>query len=920
MLKRVSLHQLFHEGRESYGYSDWFITDSRNRIYALSMGGKYSDMLDARAILRSRNAANLERTIFRSGDISYRGNLIVTENSWTSYLRPEGYRVAFTRLGEHAHLVAVSRLAFSNNPPYLLLGRKNGVFSALEKFLKERTAVPFLPEWVPWLANQLLQMNYMYPLYIDGNDQMKNRYGAWLVTIRPDDIQTIISSGLSSGVISIGEYDPEAKDLSSSALQSLTNYIREFREELADIITNQYNPRYHPSTQEPTWPTHLMKRRLFRAQADVVQGVCEIWKDSKWAMVVGEMGVGKGLIGPAAAFAHSGGKSYRSLVVCPGHLVGKWKREIESLIPNARVQILRDWKELLSIDPKQRPETPEYFIVSRSRMKLHYQERCGAVRLQRGQHVVYRCPDCGVYLPDRWNMERKGKKNEKCLSCGTKLWQADNTKSPRYSMAEWISKRMKGWIDYLIIDEVHEDKSGDSIQGQAMGKLVNAANKVLALTGTLLGGYAEDLFYLLFRLEPAKMKRLGFSYHSVDAFNARYGTVEHTRRTVNVAGQIRTQNRYRRLPGVSPMLFPTFLMDNTCFLDLSDLGHDLPPYSEEVLMIDMDDELREAYQEMEQALRVDIGSQRRVGRFNLGSYINTLLAYPDHPYVPRPVVARNHQTGEERIVYEPRALDEGTIRNKEQELIWLIQSELQRSRRCYVYVNFTGDWKAHERLKSILEGEGIKVAVLTPQTAKQEDREDWIAQKVQEGVEVIISHPRLVQTGLDLYDFPTMIVYQTGMSIYTIRQAVRRSWRIGQTQPVRVVFMAYRETLQDDLLRLMGSKLEAATTLEGKFSEEGLRAMADTEDMTSALARALVEGLEGVESAEAIWRRLSMQPAATEEAAETSPYAIRTIGEMIELGIIEPPPKKTKKSIEMGQLVFDFFLTPQKEEACVEAS
>ena len=44
-------------------------------------------------------------------------------------------------------------------------------------------------------------------------------------------------------------------------------------------------------------------------------------------------------------------------------------------------------------------------------------------------------------------------------------------------------------------------------------------------------------------------------------------------------------------------------------------------------------------------------------------------------------------------------------------------------------------------------------------------------------------------------------------SVYTARQASRRSWRIGQTEPVKVVFMAYRNTLQADALTLVAKKL-----------------------------------------------------------------------------------------------------------------
>ena len=47
-------------------------------------------------------------------------------------------------------------------------------------------------------------------------------------------------------------------------------------------------------------------------------------------------------------------------------------------------------------------------------------------------------------------------------------------------------------------------------------------------------------------------------------------------------------------------------------------------------------------------------------------------------------------------------------------------------------------------------------------------------------MQVCICHPKLVQTGLDLLEFPTIFFVQTGYSIYTLRQASRRSWRIGQ--------------------------------------------------------------------------------------------------------------------------------------------
>ena len=42
-----------------------------------------------------------------------------------------------------------------------------------------------------------------------------------------------------------------------------------------------------------------------------------------------------------------------------------------------------------------------------------------------------------------------------------------------------------------------------------------------------------------------------------------------------------------------------------------------------------------------------------------------------------------------------------------------------------------------------------------------------------------------------------------------MRQASRRSWRIEQTGPVEVAFMAYRGTLRTNALKLVAKKLQS---------------------------------------------------------------------------------------------------------------
>jgi hypothetical protein len=56
-------------------------------------------------------------------------------------------------------------------------------------------------------------------------------------------------------------------------------------------------------------------------------------------------------------------------------------------------------------------------------------------------------------------------------------------------------------------------------------------------------------------------------------------------------------------------------------------------------------------------------------------------------------------------------------------------------------------------------------------------------------------HPQVqshIPRNIDLLDFPTIIFYESGYSLHTLRQASRRSWRIGQRRPVRVKFFAMK--------------------------------------------------------------------------------------------------------------------------------
>ena len=160
----------------------------------------------------------------------------------------------------------------------------------------------------------------------------------------------------------------------------------------------------------------------------------------------------------------------------------------------------------------------------------------------------------------------------------------------------------------------------------------------------------------------------------------------------------------------------------------------------------------------------------------------------------------------------------------------------------------------------MLADEGYRTEILTDKI-KTTDREDWMQKKLAAGMQVLIVNPSLVETGLDLNAFTTLVFYSMGYKLFTLRQASRRSWRINQkASAVKVYMLYYEDTMQQKCLKLMASKLAVAGLIEGNFSEEGLAAMSDVQDMTSQMAKELMLGIrDNVEDIAAAFKKMAFE-------------------------------------------------------------
>ncbi|MCY4529238.1 MAG: hypothetical protein OXD46_09465, partial [Chloroflexi bacterium] len=275
----------------------------------------------------------------------------------------------------------------------------------------------------------------------------------------------------------------------------------------------------------------------------------------------------------------------------------------------------------------------------------------------------------------------------------------------------------------------------------------------------------------------------------------------------------------------------------------------LPEYEEQVLMSSMDSEedstgysQRTAYNTVFEELRKELADALKKGSKRLlSTYLQSLLAYPDGCTNGETVF--DAQTGD--VIVQVPPLSEEKLYPKEKALVDLVAAERMAGRRVLVYVTHTGTRDITGRMDDILTRHGFRVAVMKSDAVEPKRREAWVADRVKQGIDVLICHPRLVQTGLDLIDFPTIIWGEVDYSIYVMRQASRRSWRIGQTRPVKVVYMSYRNTLQADALKLVAKKLQSSLAVEGELPEDGLAAFGDDgDDMMMALARKIVSGEE----------------------------------------------------------------------------
>ncbi len=322
--------------------------------------------------------------------------------------------------------------------------------------------------------------------------------------------------------------------------------------------------------------------QFYPSQREKIAGALAGLKAKSRVWLVCEMGCGKSPMSLAAAWSLLKHRPFRVLIMAPGHIIRKWKREVEWMIPGVDCRIIRSFTDLLKFEELAKTTfAPLVCVIGKdvAKLGLRVDQPCAAqrkmklrVRLDSSSNIqpgdkdvreipsdsgtilevtrivdVACCPRCGTVVIDSEDNPEPvahadyiaGNEPVSCKQCGDKLLTNARGFRKNPHLDRFIQRRMRGTFDLLIADEVHELAAAESIQGNTFGTLAAACRYTIALTGTLIGGKASDLHAPLWRMSADLLNQRGFDIHAYKGsrispiarnergFVGRYGVMEH---------------------------------------------------------------------------------------------------------------------------------------------------------------------------------------------------------------------------------------------------------------------------------------------------------------------------------------------------------------------------------------------------------
>ena len=129
-------------------------------------------------------------------------------------------------------------------------------------------------------------------------------------------------------------------------IQTIDDYFAAFGRHHVQKASQLLQPLHVPG-RDPLPDFSNMTREPFEPQAHVIAAAIRMLDATRRGIVVGECGTGKTLMGMLTIHQHAqrpvrqGGcnGNYRAIILCPDHLIKKWRDELEETIPGVQVTL-----------------------------------------------------------------------------------------------------------------------------------------------------------------------------------------------------------------------------------------------------------------------------------------------------------------------------------------------------------------------------------------------------------------------------------------------------------------------------------------------------------------------------------------------------------------------------------------------------
>lgn len=290
--------------------------------------------------------------------------------------------------------------------------------------------LPLLIEWMPYLREVGREYMFRVDTEVYGNaPEWSQNALVYEMSMTDAILQELVTNGLRNRKIKISE-----KPQKPLQFDNMDDYFMKYGSSLIDNLEKKLNPLVE--LKDTVDEIAFLKKSYFPQQAAIVNGLMECMKHSSYAILNEDMGCGKTLqgmgipegffnkmimeknhISAEEVYKDSSLVKYRNIIMCPPHLVKKWKEAIQADIPYARVVIIKSIKELCRLKKQGKERTgKEFYILSKETGKLSYTYEPIPSQMKKKRPVIKRCKNCREV--HRLSMMKQ-------CACGSKEWKIE---------------------------------------------------------------------------------------------------------------------------------------------------------------------------------------------------------------------------------------------------------------------------------------------------------------------------------------------------------------------------------------------------------------------------------------------------------------------------------------------------------------